>query len=140
MVQADGVSSFSDTARFAGLAADSFDHIPERIMGSGQPVAPANSGITHAEINLPLLNNFSLDFTHYGPGNIVSVLAWDINPDVDDAEILTSLIGVDPLYIPLGYPSGVKPAKKQFSCGISGCVVPVTCNFVVQCNAKSISL
>lgn len=135
VVQANGVSSFSDTATFVGLAADSFNHIQERIMGSGQPVAPANSGITHAEINLPLLNNFSLDFTHYGPGNIVSVLAWDINPDVDDAEISTALIGLDPLPVPLGQLLGVNPAKK-FSCGISGCVVPVTCNFVVQCNAK----
>jgi len=89
-----------DDASFAGLAADSFDLIRERIMGSGQPVAQTSSGITHAEINLPLLDDFShyRDFTYYGPGNIVSVLAWDINPDIDDrAEITTSLFEIGPL-------------------------------------------
>jgi hypothetical protein len=33
-------------------------------------------------------------------------------------------------------PRPVEPAKKQFSCRTSGCVVPITCNLTTQCDTK----
>jgi len=65
-----------------------FNQIVPRITGDGQPVAP--QGVI---TNLP-------SFQHpvvgpaYGPADIVSVLAWDVDPNATSATIVTTLGGV----------------------------------------------
>lgn len=78
---------------------------------------------------------------------MVSVLAWDINPGVSDALIVSNLRGefvFEPQECEAGIdeecsdgpPPPVAPARKQFSCRTSGCVVPITCNLEAGCDAK----
>ncbi len=77
-----------EASSFAGWAADRWDSIVPRIQGGGQSVALA--GVIN---NLP-------PYTHplvgpvYGPQDIVSVMAWDVDPNATRATIVTSLGGV----------------------------------------------
>jgi hypothetical protein len=81
---ADGLVSSS----FAGWAADVYNLMAARITGDGQPIDP--QGVI---MNLP-------SFQHpvvgpaYGPADIVSVLAWDVDPNATSATIVTTLGGV----------------------------------------------
>lgn len=76
-------------ATFAGWAASTFNRIKPVIEGAGQPVDP--NGII--DPSLP-------SFTHpvvgaaFGPRDIVSVLAWDVDPAASTATIVTTLGGV----------------------------------------------
>ncbi len=74
-------------ASFAGWAADRFDSIISRIFTTGQPVSP--TGVN----NLQRLQHPQLGPV-FGPEDIVSVLAWDVDPTASSAVITTSLRGI----------------------------------------------
>jgi hypothetical protein len=77
-------------ATFAGWAADQFNDMKPTITGAGQVVSPG--GVIDVA-DLP-------PFVHpevgpaWGPEDIVSVLAWDVDPDATTAVINTTLGGV----------------------------------------------
>lgn len=82
-----GVSQLSELLRAAtvvGGAADRFDNIRPRIQGEGQAVAGQGPGI--------IINNLE-GFNHprigevNGPGDIVSVMAWDADPEAGTVDI-----------------------------------------------------
>ncbi len=75
-------------ARFAGWAADIYDRMRPRMAGSGQPVS-----VTGEVQNLLPLQHSELG-TVLGPADIVSVLAWDVEPEAREAVIITTLGGV----------------------------------------------
>ncbi|MGH9891499.1 MAG: hypothetical protein ACREA0_05845 [bacterium] len=72
-------------AAFAGWAADVFDSTLSVI---GQPVSP-----TGVITNLQGLQHPQLGSV-FGPADIVSVLAWDVDPNANTAVITTSLGGI----------------------------------------------
>jgi len=75
-------------ASFQGWAADRFDNIRSAIVGPvGQPVLP--DGVIN---NLPGFQHPQLGPV-FGPADIVSVLAWDVDPNATSAVITTSLAG-----------------------------------------------
>jgi hypothetical protein len=75
-------------ARFAGWAADVFDMITERLLGAGQAVSLDGVIMTLTPTMHPVLGQV------YGPADIVSVLAWDVDPTAASATIITTLGGV----------------------------------------------
>ncbi len=106
------------TASFAGWAADSFNNMKPLIEGVGQPVSPAGiitnlQGLQHPQLG-PV----------FGPADIVSVLAWDVDPNAATAVITTSLGG-----IPISEQTvEVRPVGNQLRCRGSSCTVQATCN------------
>lgn len=77
-------------ATFAGWAADEYNDMKPRITGSGQPVSP--DGVIDFS-SLPQFEHPQLG-TAFGPADIVSVMAWDVDPNETSATIITTLGGV----------------------------------------------
>jgi hypothetical protein len=76
-------------ASFAGWAADNYNDMKPKLAAGTQAVAPA--GVIDASliaINHPQVGDA------YGPADIVSVLAWDVNAASSSATIITTLGGV----------------------------------------------
>jgi hypothetical protein len=103
-------------ASFAGWAADRFNNMRPLITGTGQPVSPDG------------VNNL-LPFQHpqlgpvFGPVDIVSVLAWDVDPDAASAVIATSLGG-----IPISEQTvETRPVGNQLRCRGKNCTFQATC-------------
>ena len=76
------------SASFTGWAADRFNNMKPLIEGVGQPVSPTGVitnllGLQHPQLGSVL-----------GPADIVSVLAWDVDPNAASAVITTSLGGI----------------------------------------------
>lgn len=78
---------FENAATFIGGAADRFNNIVPRITGAGQPVSP---GITIQ--NLPAFQHPQLG-PAFGPGDIVSVLAWEVDPNAGATDIVHFMDG-----------------------------------------------
>ena len=76
------------SASFTGWAADRFNNMKPLIEGVGQLVSP-----TGVITNLPGLQHPQLGSV-FGPADIVSVLAWDVDPNAASAAITTSLGGI----------------------------------------------
>jgi len=78
-----------ENSSFAGWAADNFNDIKPRLAAGTQSVSP--TGLVDASLT---------PFSHpalgaaFGPRDIVSVLAWDIDPDSSTGTIITTLGGV----------------------------------------------
>lgn len=72
---------------FAGFAADTYPAIEPRIVGAGQTVSV--TGV----ISIPPLVH-PIVGPAFGPTDVVSVLAWDVNPEASVAVITTSIGGV----------------------------------------------
>lgn len=89
---------------FAGWAADEFNDMKPQIAGAGQPVSLG--GVIDLA-DLPAFTHPVLGAVN-GPADIVSVLAWDVDPNATTATIITTLGGVPkppappPPPIPLG--------------------------------------
>lgn len=95
----------------AGWAADEFDNMRPRITGSGQDVSFA--GVIQ---NLPTATNPFVGSV-WGPRDIVSVLAWDVDPDATSATILTTLGGVpDVTDVPPDHTIIPEPASATLLC------------------------
>ncbi|MGQ0592173.1 MAG: hypothetical protein ACT4QB_05855 [Gammaproteobacteria bacterium] len=116
-------------AAFAGWAADRFNNMRPLITGAGQPVSP--DGMIAANL---------VPFPHpqLGPvfggavgagADIVSVMAWDADPNATSAVITTSLGGV-----PISVES--RPLSDQVRCRGLRCSVPVTCVFADEPGAS----
>jgi hypothetical protein len=75
-------------ALFNGWAADRFNNMKPLIEGLGQLVSP-----TGVITNLQSLQHPQLGPV-FGPADIVSVLAWDVDPNAPSAVITTSLGGI----------------------------------------------
>lgn len=75
-------------AGFAGWAADEYDNMRPSIQGSGQPVAPTGIIMSLPAIAHPVVG------AAFGPSDIVSVLAWDVDPEAATAAVITTLGGV----------------------------------------------
>lgn len=125
---------------FVGSAVDRFNQIQERIQGSGQPVSIPTivTGLPGFQFSYLRLRAFV-----YGPANLTSVLAWDVNPGAHSTFISTTLEGAAALppcepnaEDTCGRPA-VKPAKDQFLCRTTGCAIPVTCKLPTQCKTKT---
>jgi hypothetical protein len=110
-------------ASFTGWAADRFNSMKPLIEGVGQLVSP-----TGVITNLPGLQHPQLGSV-FGPADIVSVLAWDVDPNAASAVITTSLGGV-PISAqtvevrPVGNPLVDNPLR----CRGKNCTFQVTCN------------
>lgn len=89
-------------ATFAGWAADFYNNMKPSFAGSGQVVTL--DGIIN---NLSSFNHPQLG-TVYGPRDIVSVLAWDVDPQASQAVIVTTLGGVPNLASTLSPPKNLK--------------------------------
>lgn len=92
-------------ANFVGWAADIYDNIEPRLEGEGQIVSVGGeiqnlTSFIHTDPNLPRIV--------YGPEDIVSVMAWDNNPNANTSIITTSLGGVPDL-ISIFRPSVIDP-------------------------------
>jgi hypothetical protein len=104
-------------ASFAGWAADHFDNMRPRITGSGQSVSPTGvitnlQGFQHPQLG-PV----------FGPADIVSVLAWDVDPNAASAVITTSLGG-----IPISTQTvEARPVGNQLRCRGKNCTFQATC-------------
>ncbi|MGH9896435.1 MAG: hypothetical protein ACREA0_31450, partial [bacterium] len=103
-------------ASFGGWAADRFNNMRPLITGTGQPVSPDG------------VNNL-LPFQHpqlgpvFGPTDIVSVLAWDVDPNAASAVITTSLGG-----IPISAQTiETRPVGNQLRCRGKNCTFQATC-------------
>lgn len=150
-VQLGGIDSDFDNSVFRGSAVDSFDRIREQIFGLSLPPVAIPTTIT----NLPTFNHPRLGVVR-GPGDAVSVLAWDVDPTTAGlvaAVVNNSVSGVDaPPDQPVdedficddpdeedcdGDPRPAEPAREQFSCRTAGCVVPVTCNLPTSCETQT---
>lgn len=108
------VPSGLDNATFAGWAADIYDRIQPRIRGAGQQVGP--EGIIN---NLPTYNHPKLG-TVLGPRDVVSVFAWDVDPNAHSAVILTTLGGLPDLGSIVRPPEIPAPGEKEINSG--GCI------------------
>ncbi len=105
-------------AGFAGWAADRFNNMRPRITGSGQPVDPTVGVIANL-----------LPFQHpqlgpvFGPADIVSVLAWDVDPNATTAVITTSLGGE-----PISQQTvETRPVGNLARCGSTRCTIQAAC-------------
>ena len=108
-------------ASFAGWAADRFDNITSSIGSTaGQPVSP--DGII---ANLSSLQHPQLGPPVFGPGDIVSVLAWDVTPSATSAVITTSL-GAVPISVE-AQPVGNLLVGNQLRCRGKRCTFRATC-------------
>jgi hypothetical protein len=103
---------------FAGWAADRFNNMKPLIEGVGQLVSQ-NGVIT----NLLGLQHPQLGSV-FGPADIVSVLAWDVDPTAASAVITTSLGGV-----PISAQTvEVRPVGNLLRCSGKNCTFQATCN------------
>ncbi|MGH8480457.1 MAG: hypothetical protein ACREXK_13015 [Gammaproteobacteria bacterium] len=75
-------------ASFMGWAADVFNNMKPLIEGFGQEVSPAGIITNLQSFQHPQLGPV------FGPADIVSVLAWDVDPNAAVAVITTSLGGI----------------------------------------------
>lgn len=148
-VELFGVSHFGsrfagESSRFAGWAVDSFDRIRERIVGSGQPVS------TTGVINLPSFQHPQLGVV-YGPANVVSVAAQDINPESSGVLMDTDIFFKRPPPPSSTRPSPdddecfpedgdcegpIVPVSRKFSCQGTKCKVEIACNQTTECNSN----
>ncbi|MDQ3773922.1 MAG: hypothetical protein M3461_05930 [Pseudomonadota bacterium] len=104
-------------AAFAGWAADRFNNMRPLITGAGQPVSP-DGVIT----NLLALQHPQLGPV-FGPADVVSVLAWDVDPNAPSAVITTSLGG-----IPISQQTvEARPVGSQIRCKGRNCTFQATC-------------
>lgn len=108
-------------AAFAGWAADSFNNMKPRItgVGAGQPVSPDGVIANLVPFPHPQLGPVFGGAVDTG-ADIVSVMAWDVDPNATSAVITTSLGGV-----PISVES--RPLSDQIRCSGLRCSVPVTC-------------
>jgi hypothetical protein len=104
-------------ATFAGSATDRFPNMRSLITGAGQPVAP--TGII---TNLDPLQHPQLGPV-FGPADIVSTLAWDVDPNASTAVISTSLGGVPISALTVE----TRPIGNQLRCGDTGCRIQASC-------------
>ncbi|MGH8576198.1 MAG: hypothetical protein ACREXX_00425 [Gammaproteobacteria bacterium] len=104
-------------ASFAGWAADRFNNMKPLIAGVGQLVSPTGvitnlQGLQHPQLG-PV----------FGPADIVSVLAWDVDPNAASAVITTSLGG-----IPISAQTvEARPVGNQLRCRGRNCTFQATC-------------
>jgi hypothetical protein len=104
-------------AFFAGWAADQFNNMKPLIAGAGQSVSP-----TGVITNLPPFQHPQLGGV-FGPADIVSVLAWDVDPNAASAVITTSLGG-----IPISEQTvETRPVGNQLRCMGTRCTFQATC-------------
>ena len=75
-------------ALFTGWAADRFNNMKPLIAGVGQLVSPTGVITNLLGLQHPQLGSV------FGPADIVSVLAWDVDPNAASAVITTSLGGI----------------------------------------------
>jgi hypothetical protein len=107
------------SASFAGWAADRFNNMKPLIegVGVGQLVSPTGvitnlQGFQHPQLG-PV----------FGPADIVSVLAWDVDPNAASAVITTSLGG-----IPISTQTvEARPVGNQLGCRGKNCTFQATC-------------
>jgi len=112
-------------ASFAGWAADVFDNMQPQIRGGGQDVSPTTGinplpGVQHPQLG-PV----------FGPADIVSVLAWDVDPNAPSAVITTSLGGVA-----TSDPTIVVPVRNELRCTGIRCTLQATCLGGTVCNNR----
>lgn len=106
-----------ENASFAGWAADIYNRMQPLIEGGGQLVSPAGvitnlQGLQHPQLG-PVL----------GPADIVSVLAWDVDPNAASAVITTSLGG-----IPISTQTvEARPVGNQLRCRGKNCTFQAAC-------------
>ena len=99
-------------ASFTGWAADRFNNMKPLIEGVGQLVSPTGVITNLLSLQHPQLGSV------LGPADIVSVLAWDVDPNAASAVITTSLGGI-PISAqtvevrPVGNPSITAPLSGQ---------------------------
>ena len=104
-------------ALFNGWAADRFNNMKPLIEGVGQLVSPTGvitnlQGLQHPQLG-PV----------FGPADIVSVLAWDVDPNAASAVITTSLGG-----IPISQQTvEVRPVGNELRCRGRNCTFQATC-------------
>lgn len=75
-------------ASFTGWAANVFDNIEPKIITGTQTVSPTGVIDNLSALNHPVVGSA------FGPGDLVSVLAWDANSSAMIATIITSLQGI----------------------------------------------
>lgn len=74
---------------FVGYAADVYNQIKPSISGAGQPLSP--TGVIQ---NLAAFDHPDIAQDTYGPADIVSVMAWDVDPEASNAMVVTTLGGI----------------------------------------------
>jgi len=94
----------------------------DRITGAGQSVRV--QGVISD--GLPVVTHPQLG-TVFGPTDITSMLAWDIDPNASSAEIITTL-GGEEVALPPVIPVPISPATTPIRCKRAACPVSVTCN------------
>lgn len=107
---------------FAGWAGGVFSSMRTRILGGGQSVRV--QGVISD--GLPFFTHPQLG-TVFGPRDITSVLAWDVDPNASSAEIITTL-GGEEVALPPVIPLPISPASTPIRCRRAACPVSVTCN------------
>lgn len=110
---------------FAGWAAGQFPLMSVRIANGGQSIF--FQGVI--DDGLPFIPHPQLG-TAFGPRDITSVLAWDLNPNAGFADITTSLGGVAQVLPQPLLPAAAQPSNPQtpIRCTRPGCDVSVACN------------
>ncbi|MGH8566147.1 MAG: hypothetical protein ACREXW_19525 [Gammaproteobacteria bacterium] len=104
-------------ASFAGWAADRFNNMKPLIAGVGQLVSPTGVITRLDPVQHPQLGPV------FGPADIVSMLAWDVDPNVASAVISTSLGG-----IPISEQTvEARPVSNQLRCRGRNCTFQATC-------------
>jgi hypothetical protein len=103
---------------FAGWAADRFNNMKPLIEGVGQLVSQTGVITNLLGLQHPQLGSV------FGPADIVSVLAWDVDPTAASAVITTSLGGV-----PISAQTvEVRPVGNLLRCSGKNCTFQATCN------------
>jgi len=117
-------------ASFAGWAADHSNNIISSIESTaGQPVSPDGIIANLSSFQHPQLGPV------FGPGDIVSVLAWDVDPNATSAVITTSL-GAVPIAAPTGptsSPVEVQPVGNLLVGNQIRCRGTKRCTFRAEC-------
>jgi len=97
-----GATQGLENATFAGWAACTFNQMMPALEGGTQNVSPAGdvcAGLAGLAATIPVVG------AALGPADIVSVLAWDVEPGATSATIITTLGGVpQAVDIPAGPP------------------------------------
>ncbi|MGH9893083.1 MAG: hypothetical protein ACREA0_14045, partial [bacterium] len=106
-------------ASFEGWAADHFDNIVSSISAAGQPVSRDGFIANLSSFPHPQLGPV------FGPGDIVSVLAWDVAPNATSAVITTSL-GAVPISVE-AQPVGNLLVGNSLRCRSKQCTFRATC-------------
>jgi hypothetical protein len=98
-------------SEFAGWAANVFDSMRPAITGTGQAVSLTGINAIGSSYQDPQLGLV------YGPVDVVSVLAWDVDPEANTATIITTLGGVATIEDIEEAP--IPPAALLFATGLS---------------------